>query len=84
MDAIPPARAADLVPALSRERAEALARRWAACREPGVHTELEVTEVDGGYLVDLAVYRGRGPFERLGGTVAVIDHQGRIHVLDAA
>jgi hypothetical protein len=84
MDATPPARAADLAPVLSRERAEALARRWATCWEPGVHTELEITEVDGGYLVDLAVYRGRGPFERLGCTVAVIDHDGRIHVLDAA
>ena len=76
----PPAAAAFL----SRDRAEVLARRWAACPDPGVQTELELTEVDGGYLVDLAVYRGRGPFERLGSVVAVIDHSGRIHVLDAA
>ena len=84
MDATPPARAGHVAPCLSRERAEVLVRRWASCPDPEVRTELEITEVDGGYLVDLAVYRGRGPFERLGSTVAVIDHDGRIHVLDAA
>jgi hypothetical protein len=71
-------------PHLTRERAEVLARRWAACGDRDVHTELVVMEVEGGYLVDCVAYRGRGPFERLGSTVAVIDHSGRIHVLDAA
>ena len=71
-------------PFLTRERAAVLARRWASCPEPDVHVELEVTEVDGGYQVEVVAYRGRGPFERLGCTVALIDHSGRIHVLDAA
>jgi hypothetical protein len=69
---------------LSPERALVLARRWAACPDPDVRVDLEVTEVDGGYLVDVVAYRGRGPFERIGGTLALIDHAGRFHVLRAA
>ncbi len=69
---------------VTRERAVELARRWTTCADRSVQVDVEVTEVDGGYLVDVVVYRGRGPFERIGGTVAVIDHAGRITVLDPA
>ncbi len=72
------------MPVLTRERAMVLARRWAACGDRDVRVDVQVTEVDGGYLVDVVAYRGVGPFERLGATVALIDHDGRIHVLDPA
>ena len=69
---------------VSRERALVLARRWAACGDPDVRVEVEVSETDGGYLVDVVAYRGRGPFDRIGATLALIDHDGRIHVLRTA
>jgi len=67
---------------MTRERAEVLARRWAGAegRLPGVSVDLEVVEVADGFLVDVCVYRGRGPFETLGRALALIDDAGRIHV----
>jgi hypothetical protein len=70
------------VAAMTRERAEVLARRWAGAegRLSGVTVDLEVVEVEDGFLVDVCVYRGRGPFETLGRSLALIDAAGRIHV----
>jgi len=66
--------------AISRERAEVIARRWAGAesRIPGVCFEVEVVEVEDGFLVDVVAYRGVGPFETLGRARAIVDTAGRI------
>jgi hypothetical protein len=69
---------------ITREQATQIAAEWAAVSDESVNSHLDVQEVEGGFLVELVVYTGSGPFEPLGSASAVIDEHGHLHEVRAA
>ena len=69
---------------ITREQAAHIAAEWAAVVDDSVNTTVDVHEVDGGFLVDLVVYYGSGPFELIGSASAVIDIHGHLREVRAA
>jgi hypothetical protein len=69
---------------ITHEQATKIAAEWAAVSDESVNTHLDVHQVEGGFLVELVVYYGSGPFEPLGSASAVIDEQGHLHRVRAA
>ena len=69
---------------ITREQANLIAAQWAVVSDESVNSHVDVQEVDGGFLVELVVYCGSGPFEPLGSASAVIDQYGHLHQVRAA
>ncbi len=69
---------------ITREQAEHIAAEWAAVSDESVNTHVDVQRIPDGYLVELVVYYGSGPFEPIGSAAAVIDDQGHLSELRAA
>jgi hypothetical protein len=69
---------------ITREQAEHIAAEWAAVSDESVNTHVDVQRIPDGYLVELVVYYGSGPFEPIGSAAAVIDDQGQLRELRAA
>ncbi len=69
---------------ITREQAAHIAAEWAAVSDDSVNTTIDLHEVDGGFLVDLVVYYGSGPFEPIGSASAVIDTHGHLREVRAA
>ena len=69
---------------ITREQATKIAALWAAVPDESVNSHVDLQEVEGGFLVELVVYRGCGPFEPLGSASAVIDEHGHLHQVRAA
>jgi hypothetical protein len=69
---------------ITPEQATHIAAEWAAVSDSSVNTSVDVHPVDGGYLVDLVVYYGSGPFEQIGSASALIDDHGQVHEVRAA
>jgi hypothetical protein len=69
---------------ITREQATHIAAEWAAVSDDSVNSSVDVQEVDGGFLVELVVYYGSGPFEPIGSASAVIDAQGHLREIRAA
>ena len=69
---------------ITREQAATIAAEWAAVSDPTVNTHVDLQAIPDGYLVELVVYYGTGPFEPVGTAAAVIDKQGHLRELRAA
>ena len=69
---------------ITQEQAIQIAAQWAAVSDESVNTHVDVEQVEGGFLVELVVYYGTGPFEPIGSASAVIDEQGHLHQVRAA
>ena len=69
---------------ITHQQATEIAAKWAAVSDESVNTHVDVQQVDGGFLVELVVYYGSGPFEPIGSASAVIDEQGHLHEVRAA
>ena len=69
---------------ITREQAEHIAAEWAAVSDESVNAHVDVQRIPDGYLVELVVYYGSGPFEPIGSAAAVIDDQGHLRELRAA
>jgi len=69
---------------ITHEQATQIAAEWAAVSDESVNTHLDVQRVDGGFLAELVVYYGSGPFESLGSASALIDETGHLHQVRAA
>jgi hypothetical protein len=70
---------------ITHEQATQIAAQWAAVSDESVNTNLDVQPVEGGgFVVELVVYYGSGPFEPLGSARAVIDETGHLHQVRAA
>ena len=65
-------------------QAATIAAEWAAVSDPTVNTHVDLQEVDGGFLVELVVYYGTGPFEPIGSASAMIDSHGHLREVRAA
>ena len=71
-------------PSITRAQAETIAAEWAAVPDPTVNTHVDLQAIPDGFLVELVVYYGTGPFEPVGSAAAVIDKQGQLRELRAA
>jgi hypothetical protein len=69
---------------ITREQAMQIALEWAAVSDESVNSHVDVLQVEDGFLVELVVYYGSGPFEPVGTANAVIDNSGQLHELRAA
>jgi hypothetical protein len=69
---------------ITREQATHIAAEWAAVADDSVNTDVDLQEVEGGFLVELVVYYGTGPFEPIGSASAVIDTHGHLREVRAA
>ncbi len=69
---------------ITHQQATQIAAQWAAVSDESVNSHIDVLQVEGGFLVELVVYYGNGPFEPLGSASAVIDEHGQLHQVRAA
>jgi len=69
---------------ITHEQATHIAAEWAAVSDQSVNTHVDVQQIPDGFLVELVVYYGSGPFEPVGTAAAVIDKQGHLRELRAA
>jgi hypothetical protein len=69
---------------ITHEQATHIAAEWAAVSDESVNTHIDVRQIPDGFLVELVVYYGSGPFEPVGTAAALIDNRGQLRELRAA